>query len=295
MLVFNIQHFSTHDGPGIRTVIFMKGCPLSCAWCHNPEGKGFSQELSFDVERCVGCRKCGICPNGAHIFDGVHVFDRTKCVVCGKCAGVCPVGALEVIGREYSTEELLGEVRKDAVFYGNDGGVTISGGEPFAQGRKLIELLQALKASGYNTAVETSGCASPENLQRAAEFCDLFLYDLKIGEKSHEFVGADFERLISGLDILDKAGAKVRLRCPIIPGVNDSSGHIRLIAETADSHPSVNSVELEPYHPLGLRKYGNIGSEAAYRHDKKLSTEKLTELLRELRRLTKKNAFNDAE
>ena len=295
MLVFNIQHFSTHDGPGIRTVIFMKGCPLSCAWCHNPEGKGFYPELSFDAARCVGCRKCGICPNGAHVFDGVHVLDRTKCVVCGKCAGVCPVGALEVIGREYSTEELLGEVGKDAVFYGNDGGVTISGGEPFAQGGELIELLKALKAAGYNTAVETSGCASPENLKMAAEFCDLFLYDLKSGEKSREYVGADFGKLISGLSVLDEAGAKVRLRCPIIPGVNDGIGHIRLIAETADSHPSVKSVELEPYHPLGLRKYRNIGSEAAYQYDRKLCPETLAELLKELQGLTKKNAFYDAE
>ena len=137
MLVFNIQHFSTHDGPGIRTVIFMKGCPLSCAWCHNPEGKGFYPELSFDAARCVGCQKCGICPNGAHSFDGVHVLDRTKCVVCGKCAEVCPVGALEVIGREYSVGELLREVGKDDIFYGDDGGVTISGGEPFAQADSL--------------------------------------------------------------------------------------------------------------------------------------------------------------
>lgn len=291
MLVFNIQHFSVHDGPGIRTVIFMKGCMLSCAWCHNPEGKGYSPELSFDAARCVGCGQCVVCPNGAHTFDSVHHFDRTKCVVCGKCADHCPVGALEVIGREYTIDELLSEVAKDDIFYGNDGGVTISGGEPFVQADDLVGLLKALKTAGYNTSVETSGCASSEDLRRAAEFCDLFLYDLKVGEKSSEYVGVDFEKLSAGLDVLDETNTDVRLRCPIIPGVNEDIAHIRLVARVAEAHHSVKSVELEPYHPLGLRKYKNIGSEAAYLHDKKLAPEILTELMKQLQKLTKKRVL----
>ena len=295
MLVFNIQHFSTHDGPGIRTVIFMKGCPLSCAWCHNPEGKGFSPEISFDAARCVLCGRCAVCPVKAHSFDGINTFDRTKCTVCGKCAEVCPTGALEIVGREYTVDEILREVGRDAVFYGEDGGVTVSGGEPFADAESMISLLMALKAAGYNTAVETSGIASAKNLRSSAAYCDLFLYDLKLSEKSREYVGVDSGELLSGLGVLDEVSARVRLRCPIIPGVNDNPEHIAFIAMTADSHASVESIELEPYHPLGLRKYKNLGVDAAFRHEKKLAPEKLTELLTELRKLTKKTAFCDAE
>lgn len=295
MLIFNIQHFSTHDGPGIRTVIFIKGCLLSCAWCHNPEGKGFRPELSFDAARCVLCKRCEVCPGKAHSFDGGHVLDRTKCRVCGKCAGVCPTGALEVVGREYTVAEILREVGRDAVFYGEDGGVTVSGGEPFADAESLISLLKALKAAGYNTAVETSGFASAEDLRSSAAYCDLFLYDLKLFEKSREYVGVDSGELISGLGVLDGVGARVRLRCPIIPGVNDNPEHIAFIAKTADSHASVESIELEPYHPLGLRKYKNFGVDAAFGYEKKLAPEKLTELLTVLRKLTKKTVFCDAK
>ena len=297
MLVFNIQHFSTHDGPGIRTVIFLKGCPLNCAWCHNPDGQGFASEISFDSARCIDCGMCTVCPNEAHTFDGRHIFDRSKCTVCKKCAEVCPTGALEVIGKEYSVAEIMREVSKDALFYGKDGGVTISGGEPFAQYDALIELLKALKSAGYNTAVETSGYTSVKRLREAAEYTDLFLYDCKLtdDEKSLAYTGPSFEELSAGLAVLDEFGAKAVLRCPIIPDINDDFDHISAIAVLAERHSSIISVELEPYHPLGLRKYAIVGKTAAYNNEKKLSAETLSRLLDRLGKLMSKPAFTGAE
>ena len=291
MLVFNIQHFSTHDGPGIRTVIFLKGCPLDCAWCHNPEGKGCAPELSFDSARCIGCGKCRVCPMGAHMFDeNSHRVDRTKCTACGECAKICPAGALELVGKEYTVPGLLAEAAKDSVFYGNDGGVTISGGEPFAQFDELLELLKALRANGINTAVETSGFTSPEKLTAAAEYVDLFLYDCKLTDEelSRKYTGVGFGEVSAGLSLLDRLGAKVVLRCPIIPGVNDDSRHIGAIAGLCEKHGCITSAELEPYHPLGLRKYAAVGRAAAYTYDKRLDESRLSALLDELGKLTAK-------
>lgn len=296
MLVFNIQHFSTHDGPGIRTVIFLKGCPLDCAWCHNPEGKGFAPELSFDSARCIGCGKCRVCPNGAHMFDGnSHRIDRTKCTACGECAKICPAGALELVGKEYTVSELLAEAARDSVFYGNDGGVTISGGEPFAQFDGLLELLKALRAAGINTAVETSGFTSPEKLTAAAEYTDLFLYDCKLTDEelSRKYTGVGYRELSADLPLLDKLGARVVLRCPIIPGVNDDSRHINEIAGLCEKHSCIISAELEPYHPLGLRKYAAVGRSATYTYDKRLDESRLSALLDELGKLTAKPVYTN--
>ena len=294
MLVFNIQHFSTHDGPGIRTVIFLKGCPLRCGWCHNPEGQGFSPEISFDAGRCTGCGSCAaVCPAGAHLFpDGVHRFDREKCAVCGLCAEGCPVQALELIGRTYTVEELLREVGKDAVFYGAEGGVTLSGGEPFARPEETLELLAALKGHGYRTAVETSGCVPPDRLRQAAPYTDLFLYDCKLtDDRLHRLhTGTGCAEILSNLRVLDGAGAKVILRCPVIPGVNDTPEHMEAAAALAEEHPCVAAVELEPYHPLGIRKYAALGRTPGYGNPNKLPAEGLTELLALLQGRTRKPA-----
>ena len=296
MLVFNIQHFSTHDGPGLRTVIFFKGCPLNCAWCHNPEGKGFLPELSFDAARCIGCRKCAVCPEQAHEFAPTHIFKREKCSLCGKCVSVCPAGALEIIGKDYTVDALLQEVKKDAVFYGAEGGVTLSGGEPFAQFEGMMELLPALKNAGFHTAIETSGCVSPEQLEQAANHTDLFLYDFKLADElCKTYIGVAPEKLLAGLAVLDRSDASVLLRCPIVPDINDNDRHLAAIALTANEHSCVKAVELEPYHPLGLRKYACVGSRAAYTRNEKMNREVLAAMTKKLRTMTVKKVLESVQ
>ena len=296
MLVFNIQHFSTYDGPGLRTVIFFKGCPLNCAWCHNPEGKGFLPELSFDAARCIGCRKCAVCPEQAHEFAPTHIFKREKCSLCGKCVSVCPTGALEIIGKDYTVDALLQEVKKDAVFYGAEGGVTLSGGEPFAQPEGLMELLPALKRAGIHTAIETSGCVSSEQLEQAAKHTDLFLYDFKLADElCKPYIGVAPEKLLAGLAVLDRSDASVLLRCPIVPDINDNDRHLAAIALTANEHSCVKAVELEPYHPLGLRKYACVGSRAAYTRNEKMNREVLAAMTKKLRTMTVKKVLESVQ
>ena len=294
MLVFNIQHFSTHDGPGIRTVIFLKGCPLRCAWCHNPEGMAFEPEVGYDERRCVRCGACTVCPAGAHrLSDGVHLFDRQRCRGCGRCAEVCPTAALEQLGREYTAEELCREAARDAAFYGTDGGVTVSGGEPFAQFEGLLELLRTLRQAGYSTAVETSGFTTPERLRETAAYTDLFLYDCKLTDTAahRRYTGVGNEAVLSNLAVLDELGAEAVLRCPIIPGVNDTPEHIRAVGAIADAHPSVRAVEPEPYHPLGLRKYASVGRTAGFTLAEKLPADTLDALRVLLHSVTVKNVI----
>ncbi len=269
LTIFNIQHFSLHDGPGIRTTVFFKGCPLDCAWCHNPEGKGFLPELSFHREKCTACGRCGtVCGQGVHSFDGTgaHRLARENCVSCGKCAESCPNGALEVIGRKMTISEILAEVKKDAVFYGDDGGVTLSGGEPFAQPEGTLALLHALKEAGYPVCVETSGAVPPAVLEAAAPLVDRFLFDCKEtdGENHLKYVGCPRGPILENLALLDQLRRPVILRCPIIPGVNDRDDHFEALACLAETVSCVEAVELEPYHPLGLAKAERLGKTAAY-------------------------------
>ena len=270
-ILFNIQHFSLHDGPGIRTVLFFKGCPLNCIWCHNPEGKSAQKVLSFLSERCVLCGKCAsVCPQEVHSFQkDKHIFNRQNCIHCGKCIEVCNYDALEMFGREYTIEEILHDVEKDKAYYGDNGGVTISGGEPFMQFEALIELLKVLKEKGYHICIETSGYTSSEIICEAAKYTDLFLYDYKESdnERHIKYTGVKQDRILNNLDVLDDVNAKVILRCPIIPSVNDYNEHFEKIAQTANQHTSIQSVELMPYHPLGISKSVNIGEEYVYKND----------------------------
>ncbi|MBR5452346.1 MAG: glycyl-radical enzyme activating protein [Clostridia bacterium] len=269
-ILFNIQHFSIQDGPGIRTTLFFKGCPLNCIWCHNPEGKSVSPVLSFSADRCVMCGRCfSVCPNDAHNLEyGLHNIERNKCVACGKCADECSFDALEILGKNYTLDSVLSEVQKDSGFYGETGGVTISGGEPFAQYEALIEVLKALKQNGYNICLETSGYTSREKIKKAAEYVDVFLYDFKhTNPKKHiEFTGVKQDVILDNLYALDEVNANVILRCPIIPCVNDYSEHFEGIARVANEHPCIKSVELMPYHPLGISKSEKIGIDFEYKN-----------------------------
>ena len=262
--VFNIQRFSVNDGPGIRTTVFLKGCPLNCVWCHNPESKSSSPELSFDAKACVSCGACfRDCPNGCHRMDGgTHVVDRNACNQCGLCTKNCAGSALEIIGKEREATEVIESVFRDAPFYRNSGGgMTISGGEPFFQPEFTLELLRLAKAKDLNTAVETSGFAGWKCIEAAIPYTDCFLFDVKeTDEGNHvKFTGAPLAPILENLKRLDRYGAPVVLRCPLIPNYNVRREHFEGIARLAGSLRNVQRIELEPYHPLGASKARNIG------------------------------------
>ena len=263
-IIFNIQRFSLNDGPGIRTVVFIKGCPLNCLWCHNPESKARVPEIMYSSEKCVLCGRCAkVCHTGAQrIEDGEHIFKRELCEACGKCAEVCPTDALDVCGREMTATEALSEVLKDRIFYETSGGgVTLSGGEPLYSFDFSLELLKLCKENGIHTAIETSGAVSEEKIKKIAEYTDLFLFDYKLTDKKEhkEYTGVENSLILSNLRLLDALFKKIVLRCPIIPGINDTEEHFKSIGELAESLSMIESIDVEPYHPLGESKAERLG------------------------------------
>lgn len=266
--IFNIQHFSINDGDGIRTVIFFKGCPLDCAWCHNPECKSMKTELSFSAEKCILCGKCaGVCNYGAHsVIKSVHNINREKCIGCGKCVDACAFSALELIGKKYTVDDVMEDIAKDDVFFADGGGVTFSGGEAFMQFDILYELLKMCKQKGYSACIETSGMTSEKNIISAADYTDCFLYDIKEtdSENHKKYTGADNKTILHNLEVLNGLKATVVLRCPIIPGVNDRKEHFEKIAEIANKYDCIRRVELMPYHPLGILKAEKIGKKCLF-------------------------------
>ena len=263
--VFDIQRFCLHDGPGIRTTVFLKGCPLKCKWCHNPESWKMGTELFFHSGTCIGCGECvTACKHGAHLIkEGKHIFDRTKCINCFVCADACPTCALETVGSELSVDEVMRAVMRDKPFYKDGGGLTISGGEPFMQSEFLIELLKAAKKEGIHTCVETSGCADMNDMLKAKEYVDIFLFDCKLepGEKHKAFIGSDGDAMRENLKALDKSGASIILRCPIIPNVNDNKEHFEYISSLALSLSNLVEINILPYHNKGVPKSNDIGND----------------------------------
>lgn len=279
--VFDIQHFCLDDGPGIRTTVFLKGCPLRCIWCHNAEGLNRKKQLSFSAKNCRLCGKCAeICPQSCHRIEceklpesgeaeWVHAIDREKCKACGACEEICPAEALRIYGKEMSSVEVLEDVEKDRLFYEtSEGGMTLSGGEPLCQSAFAVELLMLAKQRGIHTCVETSGYCPAEVMQEAAVYTDLFLFDIKETDSvlHKEFTGVDSEQIRKNLRLLAKLGKNVILRCPVIPGCNDREAHFISVAQLADSLGNVSEIHLEPYHPFGLDKYEKFGLEASYKN-----------------------------
>ena len=264
-MVFDLQRFALHDGPGIRTTIFLKGCPLDCLWCHNPESKSNLPQICFFEKKCVCCGECvKACPRGAHIIDsnGKHRVKFRECKGCGKCVDVCPAKALKLFGKKYSTDELLKVLVRDKDFYERSGGgLTVSGGEPMLQIRGLLELLSTVKKEGIHICLDTSGFAKNSDYQKIAPFVDLFLFDYKLTAKEEhiKYTGVSNELILENLDWLCTHGSKVALRCPIIPGINDNDTHYSAIAEISERYDGITEVDLMTYHDMAKGKTAQIG------------------------------------
>lgn len=276
--IYDIQGFSVQDGPGIRTTVFLKGCPLRCPWCHSPESQQFPSQLSWIALRCIGVDRCGKCldacpqkaiapgPRTQHAVTQEsmqHIrIDRTRCNTCGKCAEVCYPKALTICGTDYAVEEVLARVSKDIPFYDNSGGgVTISGGEPLAQPDFVLQFLQRLKESRIHTALDTTGFVPYETMERVLPYTDLFLYDLKhMDSEQHRIVvGVRNELILENARKIAAAGGKMQIRIPVIPSFNDSEEAMRATGLFCRSlGDAVTVVQLLPYHNLGVMKYQRI-------------------------------------
>ena len=261
--VFEIKRYAVDDGPGIRSTIFLKGCPLRCSWCHNPEGQILKPELMYRKKKCVGCQECSkACPKKALALSRKHVsIDRRLCNLCGKCHGKCPTGAIEVVGKKLGAEAVLQEIIKDKIFFEeSNGGVTFSGGEPLMQTDFLKELLNGCEKEGVNTALETCGYASREDFDVVMEKIDLFLYDLKVmNDQVHKrFTGVSNRLILENFARLADSGCSIMVRFPVISGVNDDDENV---AEMGDflRRNGVSDIQVLPYHRAGIEKYRSLG------------------------------------
>ena len=266
--VFNVQKYSIHDGDGIRTTIFFKGCPINCAWCHNPESQRFDKELLYFKDRCTGCGKCVTkCPNGANtMIDGKAELDRSKCTACGICADWCITQARDIAGKEYTVKELVKEAEKDRQFYEESGGgITLSGGEVMAQDMDYIEqLCRILHNKGYSVNIDTCGYAPYEDYKRILPYVDTFLYDIKAMDKeTHEkYIGVDNTLILENLKKLSADGARINIRIPTIVGINATEEFMTDVVNfLKGNNISVAQVNLLPYHNTGKHKYSKLDRE----------------------------------
>lgn len=261
----SIQRFSTQDGDGVRTVVFFKGCPLRCAWCHNPETRHSGSELYYNEKLCIGCGACvGVCPRGAHsVTQNGHLLKRDICRKCMSCAEVCPGGALERVGVEKSVDEIMSVIMRDLAFYGEKGGITLSGGEPFAQADGAVELLKAAKLTGITTAVETSGYFDTALLDRLCGKVDLFLWDVKdcLDERHKAYTGVSNKLILDNLKRADDLGFRTRIRSILVSGVNDDEANYGGIVRLYASLKNCEGVEILPYHTYGSGKNVLLGGE----------------------------------
>ncbi len=295
-LLFDIQRFSVHDGPGIRTTFFLKGCPLRCGWCHNPEGLEGRVQLQYRDELCILCGECeGVCPRHVHSFEKArcdaipqgeppqdeirHAIDFSICDACGECTRECPSGALSLMGAEYSPADVLRAAKRDTAFYAKDGGVTFSGGEASRQADFLAECLTLCREAGLHTAVDTCGLMPRDTLLRLAPLCDMFLYDIKaVSADIHKRgTGADNTQILENYRTLTGLGRRIWVRVPVIGGFNASAEEMTRIAEFLCENKSAEQIELMPYHKLGIGKYAQIGLECPDDSKRAVSHEQMQE------------------
>ncbi len=261
--IFDVQRFSIHDGPGIRTTVFLKGCPARCPWCSNPESQCPSPQLFYASFRCLRCGRCvSVCPERAlNLQADVVAIDRAKCIPCDLCSSVCPSGAMRLVGRSTTAADVLAEVEKDRVFYEHSGGgMTVSGGEPLMQPEFTLALLEGARARGLHSAVETAGLAAPDTVERVLVRADLILYDVKQVdlEADRSVVGDDDAVMLSNARLAARLGVKMIVRVPVIPGFNDQPHQIAALGEFARSL-GVSELHLLPYHAYGVSKYASLG------------------------------------
>lgn len=295
-IVFDIARYCLDDGPGIRTTVYLKGCPLRCLWCHNPESNLPMIQIGYDVKKCSGCRACeAVCPEHCHEFsDGNHIFNREKCRACGKCAQICDMDALTQMGEKMSVERVMKTVLRDRSFFrASGGGMTISGGEAFYQPDFTKELLMAAKEAGISSCVETTGFAKTEILMDIAPYVDLFLYDCKQMDAAihKEVTNVSNELILHNLRMLDHAGKETVLRLPLIPGINDNETHFQRVGAFADTLEHVLHLEVLPYHPLGLSKAALLDLKMSYCVEEIPKPEQVDEWVAGIQKYTKKTVI----
>ena len=286
-LVFDIKKYSIHDGPGIRTTVFLKGCPLSCWWCHNPESQSAQREVLLYDNRCIRCGACvDACPQHAVAWiDGEPITDRAVCERCGTCLSACYTDSREIVGRALTVAQVMREVESDIAFYDQSGGgVTFSGGEPLLQRDFLLALLQACRARELRTAVDTSGFAAWDTIDLIRPFTDLFLYDLKLidDERHREFTGVSNVPILRNLRELAALNHPIVIRVPIVPDINDDAASIRQLAQFIAALPSRYPIELLPYHHIAIDKYLRLDKPYRLFETRRPDDNRLREIARQL-------------
>lgn len=278
-MIFDIKHFAVHDGDGIRTTVYFKGCPLRCKWCHNPEGIEKETILQFSAERCSGCAACStVCPQDVHVFkDSIHTVQRKNCIMCGQCSDVCPTNALALCGKHMKISEVLQAVLEDVPFYAKTGGVTLSGGECLCQSDFCSMLLCELHTRGINTAVDTSGFVPREAFVKVLPYTDLFLYDIKHFDPDlhRKYTGVDNQLILENLCWLSERNKRIEIRIPLIPGVNDDDETIQSTGTLLSTLRGIDKVRILPYNYLAGSKYTLIGKENTMPECQQLTEERL--------------------
>ncbi len=278
-IIFDIQKFALHDGPGIRTVVFLKGCPFNCVWCCNPESINPEPQLGFDENKCIGCSLCiAECPTKAlNKTCEKIIVNFESCTACGNCIDHCSKNALKVYGYETDTASVLKEVMKDADYYRNSGGgLTLSGGDPLFQFDFAFSILSEARALGLNTCVESEGFGTIDQFRKLLPLVNHFFFDYKITNDAlhKKYTGVSNSVVLENLNFLVSNNADITLRCVLIPGINDNDEHFRAIADISNKYPSIKAVEVMPYHDYGSGKYKQIGK-TLYPIDSKAVTPKL--------------------
>ncbi len=287
-LLLDVKRFAVHDGPGIRTTLFLKGCPLKCLWCHNPESISRVPELAFYAHKCVRCGECvTACPRKAHrMRHGEHEFLPEKCNACGACEARCLGGALRLFGKRIGVGEAVGMLLEDRLFYQESGGgVTLSGGEPLLQGVFCREVLAEMKKEGIHTAVDTCGFVRWEAFERVLPLTDLFLFDVKHADSAghRKLTGQGNELILENLRRLSGRNARIEIRMPLVPGCNDSPENIRRTGELLGSL-SVEKVRLLRYNPLARSKYAALDMPDTLPAVEAVAEDRLQEIIRTLRK-----------